>query len=478
MRVALTLGVTGLVVLSSNLAAQNRTLSGRGSGSLQLPNGTTIDLYQLNFSQSGRAVTFAFLGRNTGLPYTLEGQVTGNPGITTLTVELTGGLRDRATRGNARVVFSGADIGSVNADGTVRQGGFRLRFRSEGAGGGGDWGDAAGARPFDESSRGSGSLEVAGRRYSLDEMRVRLSDDGRAELEWSGERSVTTRGTWSRGPGGRADIAIDRLGSQRTLGNATITFRSGSIERVTASLPNQSMRVEFQPGSTSGSGSGAQPIDLSTRGRGTYELQGRRYGLTEMLIRLRSDNSAELRFDGSRDAEVKGSWRRRSDGRAEVDVREVNGRRVNGTALVSYSGRNVTRVEVDAGAQNTRIEFVPAGSGGDAIDGARPISVSFTGAGTFRERGRNWQLRDALVRLRENGDAELRFSGERQTGGRGRWTSNAKSATLTIEEWDGRSVRGSGNITFENGQPRQVTVTLQTEGRSISFTSTAPVDPR
>jgi hypothetical protein len=130
MRFAIALAVGGLVVVSPPLPAQDRTLSGRGSGSLQLPDGRSVELYQLNFSQSGQAVTFAFLGRNTALPYTLEGQVTGNPAITTLTIELTGGLRDRATRGTARVVFSGADIGSVSADGTMRQGTFRLRFRS------------------------------------------------------------------------------------------------------------------------------------------------------------------------------------------------------------------------------------------------------------------------------------------------------------------------------------------------------------
>lgn len=481
MRFAIALGVAGLAILSADLPAQDRTLSGRGRGSLQLPNGSSIELYQLNFSQSGRAVTFAFLGRNTAIPYTLEGQVTGNTAITTLTVEITGGLRDRATRGTARVVFSGADIGSVSADGTVRPGAFRLRFRSEGAdGGGGDWEDAAvGARPLNESAKGSGSLEVAGRRYSVDGVRVRLTDDSRAELDFSGERSVSARGTWSHGTGGRADIAIDQLGSQRTTGTATITFQGRSIDRVTANLPRQAMRIVFERGTAGGGvGSGAQPIDMSTRGRGTYELQGRRYGLTAMRIQLRSDNTAELRFDGTRDAEVKGSWRRRADGRAEIDVRELNGRRVSGSALVSYSGRNVTRVEVDADAQNARIDFVPAGSTGQPGEGARPVNVSLAGTGTFRERGRNWELRDAFVRLRDNGDAEVRFSGERQTGGRGRWTATGNYATLTIEEWDGRSTRGSGSIAFENGQPQQVTVTLQTEGRSISFRSTSQVQPR
>jgi hypothetical protein len=481
MRFAIALGVAGLALVSPALSAQDRTLSGRGSGSLQLPDGRSIELYQLNFSQSGQAVTFAFLGRNTALPYTLEGQVTGNTAITTLTVELTGGLRDRATRGTARVVFSGADIGSVSADGTMRQGAFRLRFRGESAGGGTIDSDdpVAGGRPFSESASGNGSLEVAGRPYSLNRVRVRLGEDSRAELDFSGERTVTASGTWSRGAAGRVDVSIDRLGSQRTTGTATITFRDRSISRVTANLPRQAMRIEFAAGSAGGpTGSGAEPIDLSMRGQGTYEFQGRRYGLAEMRIRLRSDNTAELRFDGSREAEVKGSWRRRSDGQAEIDVQELNRRRASGRALVSYSGRNVSRVEVNADAQNTRIEFVPEGSMAQPAGGIRPVNVFLAGTGTFRERGRTWELEDASVRLRDNGEAELRFSGERQTGGRGRWTSNGNYATLVVEEWDSRPTRGSGSIAFENGRPQQVTVTLQTEARSISFRFTSQAQPR
>jgi hypothetical protein len=203
-----------------------------------------------------------------------------------------------------------------------------------------------------------------------------------------------------------------------------------------------------------------------------------------MRIRLRDDGRAELRFDGDRgDVEGKGTWRRGSNGRAEIDLTEWDGRRTSGTATVAYRGREIERVGVNVPARNARIEFYPGRSGGDDDNWngndnkARPVNASFVGTGTFREQGRTHQLDEVSIRLRGNGEAELRFNGERQTRGRGRWTPNGSYANLTIQEWDGRSTQGSGNVAFTGNQPQQVSITLQ-GGRSIAFRARPQIQPR
>jgi hypothetical protein len=374
MRSAITLGLAALSFVVTPATAQNRTLSGRGTGSLALPNTGAIPLYQVTFKQAGGNLTLVFVGKNSAMPFTLVGRVTGNSFGSDLPVEVTGGLRDNETRGSGRIVLSGGSLARADIQGTGKQGRFSLDFSGE------------------------------------------VSDgDG--------------------GGGGNAG------------------------------------------------GTGAQPINMSTVGSGTYELSGRRARLNEMRIRLRDDGRAELRFDGDRgDVEGKGTWRRGYGGRADIVITEWDGRRTNGTASVTYRGREIERVGVNVPPLNARAEFHPGrndpgdnwGGGGNT---ARPVNTSFVGTGTFRERGRTYQLDEVSIRLRDNGEAELRFNGERQTAGRGRWTPNGSSAALTIEEWDGRSTKGSGSVVFADNQPHQVNLTLQ-RSRSITFRSMPRIQPR
>jgi hypothetical protein len=222
---------------------------------------------------------------------------------------------------------------------------------------------------------------------------------------------------------------------------------------------------------------------MSTRGRGTYELSGRRSNLNEMRIRLYDDGRAELRFDGDRgDVEGKGTWRRGYNGRGDIDITEWNGRRTSGSASLTYRGRDIERVGVNIPPQNARVEFLPLVAGGPGNIGggntnaARPVNTSFVGTGGFRERGRTYQLSDASIRLRDNGEAELRFEGDRRTEGRGRWTADGIYARISITEWDGRRANGSGTITFSRNLPDQVNLT--TQGRTITFRSNPRIQPR
>ena len=346
-----------------------------------------------------------------------------------------------------------------------------------------------GARPINESATGSGTYELSGRRANLTETRIRLHNDGRAELSFDGNRSVGGRGTWRRGAGGRADIALSEWDGRRTNGTAAVTFRGNAIERIGVNVTSQNARVEFFPGRSDagdnwggigGGNTGAQPINLSTTGSGTYEMAGRRSSLNEMRIRLRDDGRAELRFDGDRSVEGQGTWRRGYNGRAEIDVTEWNGRRTGGTAAVTYRGREIDRVDVNVPSQRARIEFQPTKNGGGVGAGnntAQPVNTSFVGSGDFRDRGRVYRLEEASVRLRDDGEAELRFEGQRRTGGRGSWRRFGAYAALTIVEWDGQRTSGTGNVAFTRNQPTQVTVTLQ-GGRSLRFSSLPSIQPR
>jgi hypothetical protein len=489
MRTAITLGVAALALLATPVSGQNRTISGRGTGSLTVANTSNIPLYLVNFKQSGRTLTLVFMGKNAVQPFTLEGTITGNASGSVLPVEITGGLREGPTRGSGRIVLSGNSLASVTLNGTAKEGPFRIEFRGE-DGGGGDWagGGNTGAQPINVSSIGSGTYQLGSRRADLSDMRVRLRDDGRAELSFDGQQSVRGQGTWRRGSGGRADIALDEWNGRRTSGTAAVSFSGNAIERVDVYVPSQNARVEFFPGRTDsgdwgGGNTGAGPINMSTLGSGTYELSGRRTSLNEMRIRLHDDGRAELRFDGDRgDVEAKGTWRRGNDGRAEINITEWNGRRTSGSAAVTYQGRQIERVAANVPAQNARVEFYPrrtdgGGDWGGDNNSARPVNTSFVGTGSFRDRNRTYQLDEVSIRLRDGGEAELRFNGERQTSGRGRWTPNGSYATLTIQEWDGRKAKGSGTVTFAGNQPQQVNVTLQ-GARSVTFRSTPQIQPR
>ena len=484
MRNVTLLCVAGLALGTAPALAQSRSISSRGTGSLTVPQTAAIPLYDVKFNQSGRIVTLVFVGKNPALPYTLEGQITGSTSSSDLPVQITGGLRDSETRGSGRIVLAGNALATIDLRGTGKQGAFSLQFRGGGTdtgGGGGGPDFDTGARPLNESSIGNGTLDLSGRRYNLRDMRIRLYDDGRAELRFDGDRSVEGRGTWRRGLNGRADLALNQWNGQRTSATGLVTFSGRTIQRINVNVPSQNSRVDFSPGQSGGGdwdgGTGARPINMSTRGTGTYEVSGRRYDLQDMRIRLRDDGRAELRFDGERSVSGQGTWRRGFGGRADIDLIEWDGRRYGGNASVTFRGNDIERVGVNVPNQNSRVEFHPGqvggGGGGDA---AQPVYTSFRGSGTLRERGRNYQLYEASVRLRDDGDADVSFNGQRDARGRGRWNPSGSVAIITITEWDGRRANGRGSIRFSRNQPNQIDLSVQ--GVQITFSATPQIQPR
>lgn len=350
--------------------AQNRSIDTEGSGSLSLPSSGFVRLGRGTLQQSGEAVTLTFYGTNVALPLIFEGRArTGSSGE--LSIEITGGLREAETRGSGTVAFTGSELGRVNLRGTTKGGAFAVAFEGSGGGGVG---------------------------------------------------------------GGGEDVG-------------------------------------FNPG-----GTGARPINTSMRGNGTYRLSGRQYGIREASVRLWNDGRAELRFTGDRNARGEGTWRSGYGGRADIQIHTWDGRRTSGNATVSFQGNNVERIGASIPNQNANVDF-QRGGGGGAPGGVGPINTSFIGTGQYTERGRTYQLQDASVRLRDNGDAELRFTGQRGTRGRGRWTSRGTYASITIHEWDGRSANGSATVGFAGNMPNQVSVTVDGY-RSVTFRSTPPAQPR
>ena len=489
MRNRIPLGVIGLAVVAAPVLAQSRSISSRGTGSLSVPQTAAIPLYNVRFDQSGRIVTLVMVGKNPALPYTLEAQITGSTSGSDLPVQVTGGLRDSETRGSGRIVLNGNNLASIDLRGTGKQGAFSIQFRGDGSGAGGDEAPDfdTGARPLNQSATGSGTLDLSGRRYNLRETRIRLYDDGRAEVRFEGDRSVEGRGTWRRGLNGRADLAINQWNGQRTSASGFIAFSGRDMQRINVNAPSQNSRADFYPGRSGGDGgggeTGARPINLSSRGSGTYELSGRRYDLDEMRVRLYDDNRAELRFDGDRSVDGRGTWRRGHNGRADVDLTEWAGRRTGGNATISYRGNDIERVAVNVPAQNSRVEFFPrqtdddgAGGGGGGADLAQPVNSSFRGSGALRERGRTYQLYEASVRLRDNGDAEVSVDGQRRGSGRGTWDPSGAVASISITEWDGRRANGRGTIRFLRNQPNQIELSVQ--GVHITFSGTPQIQPR
>jgi hypothetical protein len=486
MRNVVPLAIAGLTVVAGPVFSQDRSISSRGTGSISLPQTAATPLYNVRFNQSGQRVVLVLVGKQTVAPYTIEAQITGSTSANDLPVQVTSGFRDMQTRGSGRIVLAGNSLASIDLRGTVKQGAFSIDFRGEGAdagggggGGGGGPGFETGARPLNESSTGTGTLDVAGRRYDLREMRIRLYDDGRAEIRFDGERNVEGRGTWRRGLNGRADIAFNQWNGQRTTGTGLVSFNGRAIQRINVTVPAQNSRADFYPGQSGGGdgddNTGARPINLSTRGRGTYELSGRRYEVDEMRIRLRDDGRAELRFDGERGAGGSGTWRRGFNGRADIDLIEWEGRRTGGNASVLFRRNEIERVTVTVPAQSSRVEFFPGQAGGGRNE-AQPVNTSIRGTGLLRDRGRTYQLNGVSIRLRDNGEAEIRVHGQREAEGRGRWDPDGAIANISITEWDGRKANGRGSITFVRNLPAQVNLSVQ--GRSITFNTTPQIQPR
>ncbi|HET8622778.1 MAG TPA: hypothetical protein VFM14_04395 [Gemmatimonadales bacterium] len=484
MRNVTLLCVAGLAVVAAPALAQNRSISSRGTGSLSVPQTAAIPLYDVKFNQSGRIVTLVLVGKNPALPFTLEGQITGSTTASDLPVQITGGLRDSETRGSGRIVLTGSSVATIDLRGTGKQGAFSLQFRGDGTdtGGGGGGGPDfdTGARPLNESSIGNGTLDLSGRRYNLRDVRIRLYDNGRAELGFGGDQNVEGRGVWRRGLSGRADLTLNQWNGQRTSATGIVMFSGRSIQRINVTVPSQNVRVDFYPGQFGGGGgdnnTGARPINMSMRGSGTYEVSGRRYDLEELNIRLRDDGRAELRFDGERSVSGEGTWRRGSGGRADIDLIQWDGRRLGGNAFITFRGNEIEIVGVNVPNQNSRVEFYPGQVGGGGGDAAQPVNTSFRGAGTLRERGRNYQLYEASVRLRDDGDVDLTFNGQRDARGRGRWNPSGSVAIITITEWEGRRANGRGSIRFSRNLPNQIDLSVQ--GVQITFNATPQIQPR
>ncbi|HEX2450165.1 MAG TPA: hypothetical protein VHJ69_03445 [Gemmatimonadales bacterium] len=129
MRNLVQLCVAGLAFITAPAFAQNRTVSGRGNGSLSMPQTAAIPLYHVNFNQSGRTLTLVFVGKNPALPITLEGRVTGT------CFRGSGTLRDRGRTYrlyDATVRLRNNGEAEVSFDGQIRTGG-RGRWNANGA---------------------------------------------------------------------------------------------------------------------------------------------------------------------------------------------------------------------------------------------------------------------------------------------------------------------------------------------------------
>jgi len=211
--------------------------------------------------------------------------------------------------------------------------------------------------------------------------------------------------------------------------------------------------------------------DASPDGRGTLRTRNDNDALTRMRVRLANDGTATLRAEGPRQATTfRARWRDSGNARIDLDVIEMNGRRVEGSGTLGIRGRDFDQVDIQvrSGADGnvdlrfrTDGRFDDDGNGNGNGNGQVPPSYNGSRAvrGTIDLPGSGRvDVRRVQVKLERNGDARVRLQTERRGRDRnidivGTWQANRNgSAELRWSRIDNVTVSGTGLITFWNGR--------------------------
>lgn len=380
------------------LAAQDRTTEFRGRGTLDLPGLARVELAKgrLELKQNG-TFELEVWGTRQFQNWKIKGQYQGGAWDRRVELRVTDGLGDDARTGDGRVEFDQFNaVRDVAVDGRNNRGGWTVRFTGDGSGAqqpppppaagwdddDDDW-DRPGDGPWqapvnfqlDRTRNGVGIVRTRFEDDQLDRMRVQLRRDGTAELRANGSRTWLVRARWRFDRGNRVELDVIEAFGRRVDGTGTVTItRDGrDFDRVAVRIRNRGddaeLRFDVDGGLGGGPGGGwggdvPESYNRAFRvvGSLTDPVRGR-LEVRQVQVQLDRNGTARLRLRADLDRgndwiELRGTWREGRNGEALVDVRELNGRRADGTASVSFfRGRDAQDVRGLVRTNGGRLTF-------------------------------------------------------------------------------------------------------------------------
>jgi hypothetical protein len=388
---------TTTLAIPALLAAQDRTTEFRGRGSLDLPGVARVDLVKgrLELKQNG-TFELEVWGSRQFQNWKIKGQYQGGAWDRRVELRVTDGIGDDARTGDGRVEFDQFNaVRGVAVEGRSNRGTWTVRFTGDGSGAqqpppppaGGrddddDWNrpdDGPWLAPADfQLDRTRNSVGIVRTRFEddqLDRLRLQLRRDGTAELRANGSRTWTVRARWRFDRSNRVELDVIEAFGRRVDGSGTVTIaRNGrDFDRVTVRIRTRGDEAELRFDADGGFGGGpggglggnvpeSYSRSFRVNGSVTDPVRGR-LDVRQVQVQLDRNGTARLRLRAELDRgndwiEIRGTWREGRSGEALVDVRELNGRRADGTASVSFfRGRDAQDVRGLVRTNGGRLTF-------------------------------------------------------------------------------------------------------------------------
>ena len=405
-----------LSLLAQPLAAQNHESTATGSGRLTMRGLADVQITRSKIKlETNGKFDLQLNGARPLEKWSIEGQFVGDPWERRVELRLTKGLQKEAS-GTGTVTFDANNaIEEISLQGSNSERAFQLTFRGDGSGGT--------PRPVQQP-------------------------DNRTGYDDRDRDSNRDRDT-NRDRDGNRDSDRDRDSNRDRDTNRD---RDGNRDR-------DRSNVDYGN------------FDRTADGRGTLRTRSDNDAITRMRVRLANDGTATLRAEGPRQATTfRARWRNSGNARIDLDVIEMNGRRVEGSGTLGIRGRDFDQVDIqvrsgadgrvdlrfrtdgrfdddDFGNGNGNNQVPPSYNGSRAVRG----TIDLPGSGRV-------DVRRVQVKLERNGDARVRLQTERRGRDRnidivGTWQANRNgSAELRWSRIDNVTVSGTGLITFWNGR--------------------------
>jgi len=187
---------------------------------------------------------------------------------------------------------------------------------------------AADPGKLDDARRGEGSIARGKDSEQLDQARVVLAANGRAEIEVRSFRGpYRFAGTWSPGPGSHVKLQIDETdGARGADGHGWIEIAGNGFARIEIDGRNAAggkLAVSFR--ATGPAPLGWQGLDVRGDGSGDLERSGRRVRVQSVRVVMQPDGATEITLFTPRPTQLLGRWREAQADRVTFDLSGISG---------------------------------------------------------------------------------------------------------------------------------------------------------
>lgn len=301
--VALLLSIAATAQVLPQRLAQLQVVT-RGTGFLRLDN-QNYNINQVTiFLQGNGSVTLDVRGDySTQLSGNWTGSLTQRVGL-----QITDGFDRRRTSGSGSVAFTNdrQDIRQLELSGVTGRQNFIISFAGSGGGGGG-------RGEVHTSARGRGQLTIGyNQTYRIREVQVDLYRNGTAQIQVSGQNSVTFGGNWSGNTRNRVDLQINSGFNANTIGRGVLLLDGrDSIEQlnISGSVGRQPFTVTFDARGGGGGEDNRRALEATERGTGSLTVGFAQVGSFELaMVSLRRNGEARITLGERNPATFTGTW--------------------------------------------------------------------------------------------------------------------------------------------------------------------------